>query len=344
MYLKLKPILFEQTYFYWFLKEERSLINKFNRTTGKTLTDEQWHQSVMEVEHVSLLIKKYISETYNFDEITVKNEQIQIEKIITDIFKQLKMYIIISRTDCIDDFTSKNIIKNDSILYKIKNVILPKKYFSSKKEFNTDKSLSFISSNLHFSKYGLCRDYSLYFLTIFQLLGFELDKFTIVILPGHMINRYIGKNFQLNIESMNEQWKLYNLFMPNSYYLEEYKLMDGVSEKTGFLQNGSDKLIRAQFYYNFAILLFHHFKDYDMAKLNYESAINLIHTDAFFYFNYANLLATHFKSEKTIPYIIKQYKNFLKYAICYDDETKSYVIFANTFLRRYDSESNVETD
>lgn len=119
--------------------------------------------------------------------------------------------------------------------------------------------LTNLSNNLQFDKNGICRDFSFYMLSIFEMLGFGIDKITLVLAPGHVFVRYINNNLDINFETMDF---LKTHFPEKNIYMVFFNIhMYSISEKV-FLSNLNDNRIKSFFYENYAILLNVNFINY----------------------------------------------------------------------------------
>ena len=288
--LHLKQKKFEETYFSWILNKEKELIGKKNISNEKTLTQKDWNLAYSETKQIHILIRNKIIEDRYFKKLTniyylfnLEKEEKTIKKILLEIHKQLLKFVKINDDGIIEDFTSKTILKNENF-NKDKEIIF---------ENNFDNFLTKHSNNLEYFKIGVCRDYSFYFLSIFQMLGFDLNKINIVSAPRHLFIRYISKKEIINFETMSK----INNFKINEVYIEKYNIPKLSIKKGVFLKNSDDNMIKSFFYDNYALLLVNHFKEYNLSRKMYKKVLELNPNSSECYNNYALLLKDDYFKE-----------------------------------------------
>lgn len=283
MYLELKPTPFEKTYFSWILNKEKGLINKLNNKLVEKISKDDWQRAYNDIREICILISNKIIISNILETITQKNEQKIISEILMDIYNQLKKFINIAEIYGVDDFTKKKLIKNINFKNETPDII-------SLEDQNSDLYLNKLSSNLEFLKYGVCRDNSFIFLSIFQMLGFNLNKLTFVSVPGHIFIRYIGNNFTLNFETIWEYLKYKTPFNDNKYYISKFNIFQESINDGVFLKNLEIDEIKSVFYNNYGTVLKNYFYEHLLARKMYEKSISLNPKNSLCYNNYANAL------------------------------------------------------
>ncbi|NQZ84349.1 MAG: hypothetical protein HRU03_01405 [Nanoarchaeales archaeon] len=297
--LKLIPLEFEQTYFFEFLEKELELVNMYNYSTNCKVTQKEWNMSAADTKHICLIIKNRIDDLKLLNQITIENEKDIIFKILKEILKQLNKYVKINDGDTLKEFSNLNMIKNPII--NKNNEILVEDY--------KDKNVTYLdklSNNMEFLKVGVCRDYSMYFLSIFQMLGFGLNQFTLVLLPCHVFVRYINKKLNLNFETMYGQRRFDKLIYSNEEYREKFNIIPVILEKSYYLKNCDENMIFSIFYNNYGIILFKIFRENEKAEQNFKESIKLNPNGYDFYNNYNFFVIKVLDNyEKAIPNIKK---------------------------------------
>ena len=182
-------------------------------------------------------------------------------------------------------------------------------------------------NHLKYLKFGICRHFSFFYLSIFQILNFPLTKASLSSLPAHISFRYKLNNGNfLNFETMFENWKKYKEKYEEKTFEErnETPFLDDFEYKIGApsyfkYKTFSNELIKKGIYLNFLsknqlvakyygtcadILRPYGFENHEKALKYYEKAISLDPNDPNHYNNYALLCE---KSK------VQDYKRALKY-------------------------------
>ena len=202
------------------------------------------------------------------------------------------------------------------------NLIIKNYQFREEEEIKPRENWT--KNHLKYLKFGICRHFSFFYLSIFQILNFPLTKASLSSLPAHISFRYKLNNGNfLNFETMFENWKKckekyeektfeernetpflddfeYKIGAPNYY---KYRFISSdLIEKKIYLDFMSKSKLVAIYYLNCANLLAdsNEVKDHKKALEYYEKAILLDPNNPIFYYNCANLLndSNEFKDHK----------------------------------------------
>ncbi|MFP4402185.1 MAG: tetratricopeptide repeat protein [Candidatus Nanoarchaeia archaeon] len=306
---------FEDTLLYWYMNEEFKT-GVVNKRTFQRNVNELKKKVLLIVNDVKNYIRAKWGVEFDYNEIQNNPRYKQIfnehePKIIVGLFDEI-IFKVMKKTMIDEEFEN---MESDIWLKSKKKSIIEKfnNFFTrieSKERYKINmKKPDFESNYSHLSEfdmYGLCRQFTLFYFSLFQLLHFPIQKFTLVILPRHVFARYIlNNNNHLNIDGYR---------YPDDHFYKTYYKFD--NSTNSYFTNMNYLQIIGLFKHNLALLIISHLSDnrksVEYAKQLYEEAITLEPNNPIFKHNLAKLLYYCFSNDKSS---IKQAIKLLEEAI-----------------------------
>lgn len=289
-----EPSKFEQTYFSQYLVLYKEIINSKPKKSDKKITKEQYNQAYNELKFVILTItkdiKNLIRQKYNleFDENQNFLKSQNYNKIFLEKEKEIILTILTHINNALyNDFKFEY---NENKGSDLEKTIIENKKFNI---FAKLKIGSKITTNLKYLKFGICRDFSLIYLSIFQLLNFPLEKISIGLCPKHVFFRYIFEDkTHINWETTVKK----NNIMTDKIYIDgkrltSDKMNEETLDQTIYLKNLSKDETLSILYQNFANEITSDFEIFEISKKYYLKALELSKKDPELYLNYSMDLA-----------------------------------------------------
>jgi hypothetical protein len=305
-------INFESTFYFKYLNLFKlELVDK-----RKFIDSKDFDEAYNEVKYVILSIKSdvinSVRDKFGID--FLENDPLK-SKFNDDNFKRFESEIIIIILEKIRDviFKGFKFKYGNSSGSDIHKLIIKNDWFSAQDELNyfnkNYKNMvgEDVLSNLKYLKLGCCRDFSFYYLAVFEMIGFSLDKASIALAPGHVFFRYVlfdGKH--INWETVVEN----NNIVDDIEYIDScsVKIDKKVLSDVVYLKNLNSLELEEVLYNNFSNDVLNHYSDFKLAYFYSKKSLNFSSSNPEFLFNNAIILIKF----DGIKYFKEIYNLFLK--------------------------------